>query len=271
MVRLWLVASALLTLILLLLFWETMGSAKLVGALVVPYLVFPWFLVVMVLGVEPMAGGRVEALIDGILSRPVTRQEYFLAAWAARVTVVVGSYLLVIVPAVTLIALANRRAPVENVGFYGIVASLAVVALVLTFQVSLAFLVGTVLRRPLLAIVVLLFVWYPVNGLLSTFNLQSLSPIVLNKAIPTLAQQTWRKSDRVAVTTIDLGLLSLVPSGDSFANAFGPREGGQKPAKSEFFGQKFDDFSLLRVLLGYGLPTLAAVGLATLSFSMRDL
>jgi hypothetical protein len=31
------------------------------------------------------------------------------------------------------------------------------------------------------------------------------------------------------------------------------------------------DFSLAKVLLGYGLPTLAATGLATLCFCRRDL
>ena len=33
----------------------------------------------------------------------------------------------------------------------------------------------------------------------------------------------------------------------------------------------YEDFSLLRVVTGYGLPTLAAVGFATLVFCRRDL
>ena len=40
----------------------------------------------------------------------------------------------------------------------------------------------------------------------------------------------------------------------------------------EFFERdEYEDFSLLRVLFGYGLPTLAAVGIATISFYRRDL
>ena len=57
-----------------------------------------------------MAGSRVEVLADGILSRPITRYEYLLAVWAARVALVLGGFLLVMVPAVILVATANRRA-----------------------------------------------------------------------------------------------------------------------------------------------------------------
>ena len=57
---------------------------------------------------------------------------------------------------------------------------------------------------------------------------------------------------------------------------FGSIPGAGPPPKKErgeFFSHadEYADFSLLRVLLGYGLPTLAAVGLATLVFSLRDL
>jgi hypothetical protein len=61
--------------------------------LLFPYLVFPWFLVVMVLGISPVTGSRLDSLSDGILSRPITRYEYLLAAWAARVTAVLAVYL----------------------------------------------------------------------------------------------------------------------------------------------------------------------------------
>ena len=89
-------------------------------------------------------------------------------------------------------ATANRPAAEDHVTLYGVAASLAVVGLVLTLQVSLAFLAGTVLRRPLLAIVVLLACWYPVNEILDVFSLESLSPITLNRALPFLLRQPWR-------------------------------------------------------------------------------
>ena len=139
MVRLWLAGTALLTLLILLLNWTSLPNSLLIATLLFPYLILPWFLVVMILGVEPVAGSRVEVLADGILSRPVTRYEYLLAVWSARVTLVLGGFLLVMVPAVILVATANRRAPQDHVTFYGVTASLGVVGLVLMLQVSLAF------------------------------------------------------------------------------------------------------------------------------------
>ena len=82
-VRLWLAGTALLTLILILSFREELQTAPLVARLSFPYSVFPWVLVVMVLGVMPLTGARAEALADGFLSRPITRYEYLLASWAA--------------------------------------------------------------------------------------------------------------------------------------------------------------------------------------------
>ena len=59
---------------------------------------------------------------------------------------------------------------------YGVVASLIVVSLVLTFLVTLAFFAGTLLRNALLAAVLLVFVWFPVNLVLHTFSLEEFSP-----------------------------------------------------------------------------------------------
>ena len=86
LVRLWLVATALLALILASSNWSNFQTAPLVASMLFPYLVFPWSLVVMVLSVNPVSGSRAEAVADGILSRPVTRYEYLLASWTARVT-----------------------------------------------------------------------------------------------------------------------------------------------------------------------------------------
>jgi hypothetical protein len=102
---------------------------------------------------------------------------------------VLGGYLVVTVPAVLLVVLANRRVAPDGVTFYGVIASLCAVGLVLMLQVSLAFLIGIVLRRSLLAIVVLLCVWYPVNMVFNSFQLESISPITLSRAIPTLLRQ----------------------------------------------------------------------------------
>ena len=116
LVRIWLAAAALLTLSVTAVNWTQFQSAPLIASLLFPYLVFHWFLVVMVLGISPISGSRVESLADGFLSRPVTRYEYLLAIWASRVVLVLGCYLLVVIPAVALVALASLRFPAVRHG-----------------------------------------------------------------------------------------------------------------------------------------------------------
>ncbi len=273
LVRLWLGATALLTLVLTGSNWANFQDGTLIASLLFPYLVFPWFFVVVVLGVTPVSGSHTETLADGILSRPVSRFEYLLATWSARVVLVLSVYLVVTVPAIVLVTLAKRPVPDDTVTVYGIVTSLAVVALVLTFLVSLGFLTGTLLRKPLLAVVVLIFIWYPIGLVLSIFSLEEFSPISLNRAISTQLRRPWREVDadpRGSIRAEDAEAFT-----DQVSNFFNVLSGVQpkpKAAKPEFFeGEKFDDFSLLRVILGYGLPTLAAVVLAALCFYWRDL
>jgi len=171
------------------------STANLIGGLVLPFLVFPWFFIVMVLGIGPTSNAQTEALADGILSRPVTRYEYLLAVWCSRVGVVLGVYLLTVIPSVLIITAADRNVPDDGATKYGICAALGIVALVLTFQVSLAFLTGTVLRKPLLSIVLLLAFWYPVNGVLAFMQQEEFSPIYLSRMIPVLMLQQWGEED----------------------------------------------------------------------------
>lgn len=273
LVRLWLGATALLTLLIVSAGWAIAPTSHLMASLLLPYLVFPWFLVVMVLGVTPVSGANAEVLVDGFLSRPITRPEYLLAVWAARVATVLGVYLVVMVPALVLLAMVKRPPAPDGVCPAGVVAALAVVALVLTLQVSLSFLMGTLLRRPLLAIVVLLFLWYPVNLVMANFKLQSFSPVSLSQAMPRLLQTPWGKpqtaqsqAEKDALAAIEklqeMNWTSLVP-------------GGAPPRREQggFFAnpEDYDDFSLARVLLGYGIPTLLCVALALGVFTARDL
>jgi len=274
LVRLWVAAAALLTLLTAMTNWAAFQTAPLIASFFVPWLIFPWFVVVMVLGVNPITGSRAEALADGFLSRPIARYEFLLAIWAARVVVVLGNFLIVTVPAIAVAALAKRAGPGDQVTVYGILAALIVVTLVLTLQVSLAFLMGTLLRKTLLAVVVLLFLWYPVNVMLHAFRLEAFSPISLNQALPTLLCQPWRQSDSVAAAQdvkLDAAQFQrAVASLPSMLLGGGVPEA--PPQKAGFFEQNpFHEFSLLKVLLGYGIPTLAAIGLAMLSFWRRDL
>jgi ABC-type transport system involved in multi-copper enzyme maturation permease subunit len=272
LVRLWLAATAVLTLMLALANWSQFQNAPLIASLLFPYLVFPWFFVVVVLGVSPVSGSRAEALADGILSRPVGRCEYLLAAWSARVVIVWGVYLVVVVPVIVLVTLARRPVPEDTVTIYGIVTALGVVGLVLTFLVSLGFLMGTLLRKPLLAVVVLIFIWYPISLILSVFSLEEFSPISLVQALPTQLRQPWREAEgdsKVDTIEEDMNAFSSL---SNFFSVLSGTEPKPKAANPEFFESKeFEDFSLGWVILGYGLPTLVAVILATLSFYWRDL
>ncbi len=270
LVRIWLAAALLLTLGLVATTWRQFPMAPMIASLLFPWLVFPWFVVVMVMGVNPLTGTRAESLADGFLSRPITRYEYLLAIWAARLVVVLGTYLLVILPAIGLVSLAQRPVPPDHVTVYGVVAALSVVALVLSLQVSLAFLVGTLLRKTLLAVVVLLFLWYPANMILHTFRLEALSPISLNQALPTLLRQPWLSSE-ASVRGQDQELDALARQASDFFSVLSGGPTASPPTRQpSFFEREVQDFSLTRVLLGYGLPTLGAIALATMCFCRRD-
>lgn len=273
LVRLWFAGTVLLTLMLVGANWTQYKDGTLIASFLFPYLVFPWFFVVVVLGVSPVSSSRTETLADGILSRPVSRFEYLLATWSARVVLVLGVYLVVIVPAVVLVMLAKRPVPEDRVTIYGIVTALSVVGLVLTFLVSLGFLMGTLLRKPLLAVVILVFIWYPIGLILSVFSLEEFSPISLSRAISTQLRQSWREPG------INPESKTNAPDNDGvadqmshFFSVFSGVQPKPKAADPDFFeGGKFEDFSLLRVIIGYGLPTLVVVFLAVLCFYRRDL
>jgi len=274
LVRIWVGAAALLTMLLTLSNWPQLQTAPLIASLLVPWLIFPWFVVVMVLGVNPITGSRTEALADGFLSRPIARYEYLLAVWAARLAVVLGNFLVTTAPAVCVAMLVKRAAPADRVTLYGIIAAMAVVALVLALQVSLAFLAGTLMRKAFLAIVVLLFLWYPVNVLLHAFRLEAFSPITLSQSLPTLLRQSWREADPdVPPPGSELEVEELRRQAASFLSVLSGGDVPQAaPKKTGFFEQnELREFSLVKVLLGYGIPTLAAVGLALLTFWRRDL
>ncbi|MHC4740519.1 MAG: ABC transporter permease [Planctomycetota bacterium] len=274
LVRLWLAATAILTLFLVAANWTQFQDATLIASILFPYLVFPWFFVVVVLGVTPVSGARAEALADGILSRPVSRCQYLLATWSARVAVVLGTYLIVVVPAIIIITSAKRPSVrPDTVTVYGIITTLFVVGLVLTFLVSLGFLVGTLLRKPLLAVVVLVFVWYPISLILSIFSLEQFSPVSLSRAVSTQLRQSWRQTEdekQAVANAREMQKFSQQMS--NFFSKISGAPAAESQSDPKFFeSEKFQDFSLLSVTLGYALPTMAAVILAMLSFYWRDL
>ncbi|TWU37165.1 ABC transporter permease [Novipirellula artificiosorum] len=274
LVRGWLVATALVTFFIVTANWGQTPTALLVAQLLFPYLVFPWFFVVLLLGLNPVTGSRLEALSDGILCRPVNRWEYLLASWAARVIAVLLAFAVVILPVVWIVMAAERASvPDDGVAGYGVAASLMVVGLVLTFLVSLGFFAGTLLKSPLFAAAVLILFWIPVNLVLHTFSLEEFSPISLNQSLPTLLRTPWKTAEADSSAQADTeDMQAAADQAADFLNLLTGRSAAVRQQPPEFFERgDYQDFSLLRVVMGYGLPTLACVGLATLLFGRRDL
>ena len=276
LVRLWLIASVLWTLLTLPEKWARVQTAPLISSLMFPYLVFPWFIIVVFLGITPVTGARLEALSDGILSRPIARYEYFLACWAARVAVVLSVFSLAVVPFTLLITFANRPAPTDSVTWFGAVSAFVVVALVLTFLVSLGFFAGALARRPLVAALLLIFGWFPLMLALHVYSLEEFSPLSLNQALPTLFRTSWSETDADKRRLSNVDIQALGKAGGMFVSMLSGSAEPQKNGKSDFFETFFSkgdyrDFSLTRVIFGYGTPTLIALGLATLVFCRRDL
>jgi ABC-type transport system involved in multi-copper enzyme maturation permease subunit len=270
LVRLWLGAALLLSILLTLGNWTQLRDAPLIAMLLFPFLIFPWFLVVIVLGVTPVSASHTDTLADGILCRPVTRYGYVLATWAARVLTVVGVYLLVVAPLCILIILIKRPVPADHVTFFGLATTLGSVALVLTLVVSLGFLAGTILQKPLLAAVVLVFVWYPINMVFSAFSLEEFSPISLNQAATTQLRSQWGPESNDGTAASAAEAQTLARQADRFLSVLSGTPAQDKTPRF-FEPGKFDDFSLARVMLSYGLATLAAFGLSVFCFCRRDL
>jgi hypothetical protein len=268
LVRLWLAATALLAMIQVLANWDRFQTAPLIATLLFPYLIFPWSLVVMTLSVVPLSGAQADVVADSFLSRPVTRHAFLLATWAARVILVLGVFLLVMIPAMLVVSLAERPTPADAVTVYGAGASLTVVGLVLTCLVSVGFLLGVTLRNTWLAVVVLVFLWFPVNLLLNTFSLEEFSPITLTQALPTLLREPWTEAEASEPEAdFEAAFQDAVRALSSLGGSPVPQ-----PREQGFFAREdFSDFSLTRVLLGYGVPMILSITAATICFSMRDL
>lgn len=273
LVRIWFAATVVLTLLILAANWGSTPTPLMLQTLLLPYLIFPWFLVVMVLGISPVTGSRLDSLADGILSRPITRYEYLLAAWAARVVIVLAVYLLVMVPVVLLAMYAKRDVAQDAVTAYGVLSTLTVVGLIQVFLVTLGFLVGTLLRRPLLAAVVLMFTWMPVNWVLSTFDLEQFSPWTMYQAVPSLLRTSWSTAERDE----DQASTQLTDDAEALAKFISVLT-GQSPAPARqarqdsfFEPREFPHLSVPRILAGYGVPTLAALLISLVVFHRRDL
>ena len=98
------------------------------------------------------------------------------------------------------------------------------------------------------------------------------STISLNQALPTLLRTHWDADEGGANGTLGATDSSAV----TLVWGFVPVPNQAPPARESdgFFERgegKYQDFSFWKVFLGYSIPTLVAVGLATWVFCRRDL
>lgn len=271
LVRLWLAAAIVLNFITLLTGWQFVTQPVMVASLVFPFLVFPWFVVIIILGTNAVSPGQMETAADGILSRPITRLEYLAGAWLARAITVLMVFVLAVIPAALISGLAKRPVAEDPVTTYGAIVSLGVTTLVLLGVLSLGFLMGVLLKNAWLALLVVLFIWYPINVVLTTFRLAEISPISLNQAMPTLLRKTWKEvPEKSAVNPLDA--LILQKQADQFLQALTGRPSRQ-PRNPDFFDHdiEYQNVRPWRIALCYSLPMVAFFGLAYLCFWWRDL
>jgi hypothetical protein len=88
--------------------------------------------------------------------------------------------------------------------------------------------------------------------------------------MPALLSQPWTENDDALKPSEVENISEMV---QSVGGMFGFGAPPPPPPKNEKFfdREEFEDISLWRVSLGYGIPTLLAIGLATLVFCRRDL
>ena len=200
--RLWLIAASVLQTLI----WpfpenraQHKQSAPFLASLVFPFLVFPWFIVVIFLGITPVTGTRLDRIswptASSVVHHPI--RVLLLACWAARVAVVLAVFSVVIVPATALIVLggANRPASADVITWYGAISTFVA----RRFGVDVPGIPrllcrGALVRRPLPAAIVLIFVWFPLTlEPCTSISLEEFSLLNLNQSIPTLLRTPWNE------------------------------------------------------------------------------
>lgn len=276
LVRLWLIAAALLALLTVMVGWAVLPDAILISVLLAAFLVFPWFLVIIVLGVNASTAGRLDAAADGILSRPIKRWEFLTGIWAARLLAVWAVSLAVLVPAVIAVVAGDRPEVVETqpVTLFGLTAALAIVLVVLAFLVTVGVWLGTLFKNAWLAMVVLLFVWYPINAILMTFHLAQFSPVSLDQAMPSIVRKSWAKAEESNVEAAGPLQAEMQRQAEEFIRSLtGTARPEPRTREPGFYrhSDKYEDLSVAKVILSYGGLTILFWGVTMLVFYFRDL
>ena len=147
--------------------------------------VYVWALVIIGLSASSVSSESGE-LADSILSKSVTRLDYILAKFASRVIYTLGTFSLVSV----LVGLGLRL----ETGDYdplGLTTAVLLVALALIMLTTLGVGLSVVMSNSVVAIVVLLVLWYAMTVIFPVVGLGLLSPGSLQGVLPDLARGVW--------------------------------------------------------------------------------
>lgn len=143
-------------------------------------------------------------MADSVLSKSVTRSEYILAKLAGRLVVVVGLYLIVVLPAIFII----RQNIKTDLSAGGIAWSVLTIGLLLVLLTTLAVMFSTVFNRTLVAVVVVWFIWYSAGAMLVLVGGETFSPVHIIDSLPAVLNGDYKSADQWR-TVIGFGLLSL--------------------------------------------------------------
>jgi hypothetical protein len=158
----------------------TPASEVLAGSLGTFPLVWSTFIIVICSGA---VSSESSVVADSILSKAVTRYHYILAKFLSRLVAMLGVYLVIALPSTYLLS-ENAVNDLSQPGVRWAILSVGMMLLLLT-SLSVAF--STVFNRTLVALVVVWVIWYVSSGVLTLFQLDVLSPlIIIDKMVDTL-------------------------------------------------------------------------------------
>ena len=152
--------------------------------------VYIWALVIIGLSASSVSSEAGE-LADSIMSKSVTRLDYILAKFASRVCYTMVTFSLV---AALLVGLGVNL-EVGDYNSLGLVTAVLLVALVLVALTTLGVGLSVALSNSVVAIVVLLVLWYAMTVLFQVVGLGVLSPGSLLGTLPDLVRGVWTSGE----------------------------------------------------------------------------
>ena len=160
---------------------------------------------IIVLTANAICGER-GTLADSILSRGISRHQYFLGKWHARLVVILGTFFVLTLLA---IAAANLMLHGETLSMSGAFVAMAVVGSLLAMIVSCGVTVSALANTTVVAITLLWMALYGVGFLLSLLPAQYPSPDRALQSLPNVLKgiYNWHHASRLVAGALSVSLL----------------------------------------------------------------